>query len=1565
MALIIKDRVKEGTTSTGTGSIALAGSSATFDAFNSYMTDGDTTYYSISHSATGVNEWEVGLGTWNTGNTLTRTTVLAGSAGTSAVDFSAGTKNIFMTYPSAIAAYTDGSGDLSSLIGLGNHTTTDVAEGDNLYFTTGRIDGHLSGGTGVTYNAGAISVGQAVSTTSNVTFNTVTLSGNPATALQAATKEYVDTIAASGIHYHEPVRVEAATNRSATYNNGTAGVGATLTNSGTQEVLVIDGVTVDVADRVLLQQQTNPAHNGIYTVTNVGSASTNWVLTRATDTDSYHVSDKDALGEGDAFFVKEGLVSAGDLYVMNTTGVITFGTTPITFTIIAETAVYTAGTGLTLTGTEFATAQDIAATASPTFVTVNANLLGNVTGDVTGNVSGTSGSTTGNAATATKLATARTVQLSGDVTGSASFDGSANINIVATVGDDSHAHVIANVDDLQDALDAKVDDTQTITAGTGLTGGGDLTVNRTLSLDTTYTDDRYVNVTGDTMTGNLSFGNNNKAVFGTGSSLEIYGTGSHSYIDEVGTGNLYVRSTKYRLANADGSKIYMTADDDTFVQLYDNSNAVKLATTATGIDVTGSANVVGTVVAKGFQSAATNSTVNLLARNSTNPSTYIQNGSTGDVLHVRSGSMAAGTGALHLKVESTGDISFYEDTGNTAKMVWSASDEKLTLSGTGGIDVTGTINAPTFTGALSGNATTATTLATARTINGVSFNGSANITVADANKLPLAGGTLTGNLAISNDTPVLSINDTNNGDGGGFIGHIEFNNTSGESFRIGDWAAVDETSTGGPDVLRLRNSNGTRTVFEWGQAGTTAGSLYAYNQRVFADDYHPNADTLTTARTINGVAFDGSANITVADATKLPLAGGTVTGTISAPTFNATSTTNGGFQGIDADSITLPSFTWTSDQNTGMWHAAADQIGFTTAGVNRLTLSNSALTSTVQMNATTFNATSTTGGGFQGIDADTAAIPSFTWSSDLNTGMWHSGTDALGFTTAGVTRAQVTTSGLKVDSGGIYNTVNPEQAPISALTLTTGGTGFTDGTYTNVAITGGSYGLMTVVVAGGIVTSVTLTNPGYAYMAGVYNISTQVTGAGSGATVTIAVQPAFMHIYANPGIIRFTQADSSSALGQEIGSIRFAARDAGTNGSGDTARIVGRTRSTTGGGELMFQTTNNAGGATLKDTLLLQDGNATFYNTASAATFNATSTTSGGFQGIDADSNTNPSFTWTADLNTGMYRATTDQIGFTTAGTNRLTIANSLITSTVQMNATTFNATSTTSGGFQGIDADSITLPSFTWTSDLNTGMWHAAADAIGFTTGGVNRITINNSGISGAGEGLTSLNASNISSGTIAAARVPTLNQNTTGSAATLTTARTINGVSFDGSANITVEDSTKAPTASPTFTGTVTAPTFSADSTTNGGFQGIDADTELLPSFTWTSDQDTGMWHGGTNIIGFTTAGVNRFTIDASGNVTATGNVTAYSDVRLKSNIKTIESGLDKVCAMRGVTFEKDGVDGLGVIAQEVEQVIPEVVFTDTDGMKSVAYANLVGVLIEAIKELKLEVETLKAKL
>ncbi len=105
-----------------------------------------------------------------------------------------------------------------------------------------------------------------------------------------------------------------------------------------------------------------------------------------------------------------------------------------------------------------------------------------------------------------------------------------------------------------------------------------------------------------------------------------------------------------------------------------------------------------------------------------------------------------------------------------------------------------------------------------------------------------------------------------------------------------------------------------------------------------------------------------------------------------------------------------------------------------------------------------------------------------------------------------------------------------------------------------------------------------------------------------------------------------------------------------------------------------------------------------------------------------------------------------------------------------------------------------------------------------------------------------------------------------------------------------------------------------------------------------------------------------VTETELDSSGNLVATGNVTAYSDSRLKTDVDTIENALDKVSKLRGVSFTKVDTQerGIGVIAQEIEEVIPEVV---QDGAyKSVAYGNIVGVLIEAIKELKSEIEELK---
>ena len=291
MAFVVKDRVKQSTTTTGTGSIVLNGTVSGFQTFTSALSDGDTTYYAIFEVST--NNWEVGVGTWTESTaTLARTTVLASSNSNNAINLTAQAE-VFITQPAGKAAFFDPSGDL-------------------------------------------------------------TLVQDPTSSLQAATKQYVDTIAAAGIHYHAPVRVEHPSNLTATYNNGSSGVGATLTNSGTNAALVLDNVSMVLNDRVLVANQTDQTQNGVYTVTTVGDVSTAWVLTRSTDTDTAGPSDPDAFGKGDAFFIKEGDTNAGHLDVLTTTGTIVFGTTNIVFAEVAETTVYSAGTGLTLTGTQFA-----------------------------------------------------------------------------------------------------------------------------------------------------------------------------------------------------------------------------------------------------------------------------------------------------------------------------------------------------------------------------------------------------------------------------------------------------------------------------------------------------------------------------------------------------------------------------------------------------------------------------------------------------------------------------------------------------------------------------------------------------------------------------------------------------------------------------------------------------------------------------------------------------------------------------------------------------------------------------------------------------------------------------------------------------------------------------------------------------------------------------------------------------------------------------------------------------------------------------------------------------------
>ena len=110
------------------------------------------------------------------------------------------------------------------------------------------------------------------------------------------------------------------------------------------------------------------------------------------------------------------------------------------------------------------------------------------------------------------------------------------------------------------------------------------------------------------------------------------------------------------------------------------------------------------------------------------------------------------------------------------------------------------------------------------------------------------------------------------------------------------------------------------------------------------------------------------------------------------------------------------------------------------------------------------------------------------------------------------------------------------------------------------------------------------------------------------------------------------------------------------------------------------------------------------------------------------------------------------------------------------------------------------------------------------------------------------------------------------------------------------------------------------------------------------------------------------NSTTLTWGAAFTATGNITAFSDARVKTNVKTIDNALSKVLALRGVTYNRtdleDKSEQIGVIAQEVKEILPQVV-QETDGRYSVAYGNIVGVLIEAIKEQQAQIEELKSRL
>lgn len=263
---------------------------------------------------------------------------------TGILGLSNGGTNAALTGSNGSIIYNNGTALANSSVGILGQVLTSSGAGAPTWTTASSTvtTNQIVQGDG----AGAFTANGATFTGSG-SYSGVTLNGTVTNATDATTKFYVDSVTA-GLSWKQAVQARTTVDLgTVTYNNGTAGVGATITNADTQVALVLDGYAVQVGDRVLIANQAAPEQNGIYIVTDAGSGATDFVLTRTTDNDTSPEMD------GAAVFVERGTIYADTAFVQTTDQPITIGTSSINWTQFSGTGTYTAGSGLTLTGTQF------------------------------------------------------------------------------------------------------------------------------------------------------------------------------------------------------------------------------------------------------------------------------------------------------------------------------------------------------------------------------------------------------------------------------------------------------------------------------------------------------------------------------------------------------------------------------------------------------------------------------------------------------------------------------------------------------------------------------------------------------------------------------------------------------------------------------------------------------------------------------------------------------------------------------------------------------------------------------------------------------------------------------------------------------------------------------------------------------------------------------------------------------------------------------------------------------------------------------------------------------------
>ena len=1463
--------------------------------------------------------------------------------------------------------------------------------------------------------------------TANIAMNSNYITGlsDPSNAQDAATKAYVDTFA-QGLHIHESCAAATTdtlatlTGGVVTYDNGTSGIGATLTLA--VALTTLDGYTLVNGDRIIVKNQANTAHNGIYTRTS------STVLTRSTDFDTGA-----EVAGGDFTFVTNGTLynSTGWVQIDQVT---TMGTDAIAFQQFSGQGTFTAGQYLYLVGSQFnanATSTSsasvlIARDASQNFAANTANLItinaGTVNATSNGLIANSTTITVGNTSVNVTI-TPTNIDLgtSFDANSTGLYHtGTVNAASITTTGFVANTTAIvptSNTILLGNSIGRFV-----LSANTGSFSGAVSGITTLAAGNTTVTG--FINAT-STIQGGSSL-----TIAGAASGITTLATGNTTVTGFVNATSTIQGGSSLTIAGAASGITTLAAGNTTITGFANASVSVNSALLTVGtsfIANTTGAYHTGTVNAVSFTSGTINATSNGLISNST---TITVGNSSVNVSITTAGITSAGGTGVNPSSNTVGtalgtSTQRWVLNANTGSFAGAVSG--ITTLAAGNTTVTGFVNATsTIQGGssltIAGAASGITTLAAGNT----TITGFANVSVSVNSALLTVGSSFIANTTgvyhtgvvnaatlsvgssfVANSTTInfSTINATSNGITANttaiMFGNSSVNvtiNTSSVNVATHLSGSINATSNGllaNSSTITVGNSSVNVTI-------TTAGITSAGGTGV-----NPSSNTVGTALgtttqrwVIN--ANTGSFSGAVSGITTLATGNTTITGFANASVsvnsalltvgtsfiantlgayhtgiVNAASHTTTGFV-ANTTAIAPTSNTILLGNTIGRFVISANTIdtsGLITGGAGA--------TITGQVNASTGFGSGTINATSNGLISNSTTIT--VGNSSVNVAITTAGITSAGGTGVNPSSNTVGTAlGTNTQRWVLNANTGSFAGAVSGITTLAAGnttvTGFVNATST---IQGGS-SLTIAGAASGITTLATgnTTVTGFANVSVSVNSALLTVGSSFIANTTgvyhTGVVNAASHtttgFVANTTVIAPTS--NTILLGNTIGRFVVSANTINATGlitGGAGATVTGQVNASTGFGSGTINATSNG---LFANATTISVGN----SSVNVAITTAGITSSGG-TGVNPSSNTvgtalgTTTQRWVINANTGNFSGLitgtagatiTGQVNASTgfgSGTINAT-SNGLFANatTISLGNSSVNVAITTAGitsaGGTGVNPSSNTVgttlgtSTARWVINANTGSFSGAVS-------GITTLAAGNTSITGFANASVSVNSALLTVGTSFIA-------NTTGAYHTgIVNAASINigGSGFIANATavliakpLTANGSTGTAGHVLFSNGTVGSPYWAAaagataadDTTTNG--------TRYVLFANQTSGSISTAYVSSTKLTYNPSTGTLTSTV-----------LTASSDEKLKTNINTIIDPISVINGLRGVSFDRIDTKqkDFGVIAQEIEKVLPDVVHQDFDGYKSVSYNSIIGFLIEGMKHQTEKITQLENKL